>query len=120
MARSDGSVCGAVLQDDKTPARCAPVLAARIANGEPSRFGVSASTDSFGSFSIDGFEADEYLVKVHPVRFADAERSLLPEASLEFRETAVIGAVAGRAGERSEPLTIHLRHDPPSRSGEPR
>ena len=90
---------------------------------------MSALTDSFGSVSIDGFEPDEYLVKVHPVLIPDvqrspmrsgpcgavpAERSLLPEASLEFRETAVIGAVAGRAGERSGPLTIHLRHDPPS------
>ena len=108
------------------------MLAARIANGEPSRFGVSASTDSFGSFSIDGFEAEEYPVKVHPVRtpdaqpspmrsgprcgaVPDAERSLLPEASLEFREAdgdqeRSRGAPENAADRsRSTFVTIHLR-----------
>ena len=59
-----GSVWGTVLQDDGSPVRFASVLASRE-NGEPSR-GVSAFTDSFGSFSIEG-EPGRYLVQTgHP------------------------------------------------------
>ena len=48
-------------------------------------------------------------MKVHRVLIPDAERSLLPEASLEFRETAVIGASRG-----ARRRTQRTAHDPPS------
>ena len=104
-----GSVWGAVLQDDGSPVRFAPVLAKRLEDGEPSPFGVSAFTDSFGFFSIDGLEPGDYLVKVHPVLITQAHSNLLARATLEFPETTLIGSVAVRAGQRSGPLTIHVR-----------
>ena len=89
--------------------RFASVLANPIEDREPSRFGVSAFTDSFGSFSIEGLEPGRYLVKVHPILIPDAHQLLLPEATLEFPVTTVLRTVEVRAGSRSGPLTIHLR-----------
>ena len=104
-----GSVWGTVLQDDGSPVRFASVLANPIEDGEPSRFGVSAFTDSFGSFSIEGLEPGRYLVKVHPILIPDAHTVLLPEATLEFPVTTLLRTVEVRAGSRSGPLTIHVR-----------
>ena len=104
-----GSLWGTVLQDDGSPVRSATVLANRIEDGEPSRAGVSAFTDAFGSFSIEGLEPGRYLVKVHPILITLAHQLLLPEATLEFPETTVLGALEVRAGSRSGPHTIHLR-----------
>ena len=104
-----GSLWGIALQDDGSPVRFASVLANPIEDGEPSRFGVSAFTDSFGSFSIEGLEPGRYLVKVHPILIPDAHQLLLPEATLEFPVTTVLRTVEVRAGSRSGPLTIHVR-----------
>ena len=104
-----GGISGRVLQDDGTAVRFAPLLATRLEDGEPVRFGVNTMTDSFGSFSIDGLDPGSYLVKLHPILFPEAHRSLLREATLEFPETTVLGAVEVRAGTRTEPLTIYLR-----------
>ena len=70
---------------------------------------MSAFTDSFGFFSIDGLEPADYLVKAHPVLITGAHPDVLARATLEFPETTLIGSVAVRAGQRSGPLTIHLR-----------
>ena len=104
-----GSLWGAVLRDDGMPVRSAAVLARRLENGQPAPFGVNAFTDPFGSFSIDGLEPGSYLVKVYPVLIPEAHPGLLAEATREFPETTVIGAVEVRAGSRSVPLTIHVR-----------
>ena len=75
-----GGIRGAVLGDDGTPVRSAPVLARRLEDGQPAPFGVSVFTDPFGSFSIDGPEPGSYLVKVYPVLIPEAHPGLLDQA----------------------------------------
>lgn len=106
-----GGVWGRAIQDDGAPLRFAPVLARRLEDGEPARFGVNTFTDAFGSFSIDGLDPGSYVVKAHPILFPDAHDSLLREATLEFPETTLLGPVTVRAGERSGPVTVYVREE---------
>ena len=51
-----------------------------------------AGWHSSGSFSIEGLDPGRYLVKVHPILIPGAHQILLPEATLEFPETTLLGA----------------------------
>ena len=83
---------GAVVEDDKTPIRFAAVLATRLYEGKPVQFGVSAFTDSFGFFPIDGLEHGSCLLPAQrsPARAAiSCPRSDLLPAQRSPARTAI-------------------------------